>query len=40
VRKFEAHYPNWNYRYDLSATLEEIVEGIRSRKLEASADAD
>jgi len=39
VRKFKSQYPNWNYRYDLSATLEEIVEGIRSRELEASADA-
>jgi CDP-paratose 2-epimerase len=40
VRKFKSHYPNWNHRYDLSATLEEIVEGIRGRELEASADAD
>jgi CDP-paratose 2-epimerase len=31
VRKFKSHYPEWNYRYDLHTTLEEIVEGIQSR---------
>jgi CDP-paratose 2-epimerase len=40
VRKFQSHYPDWIYRYDLSATLEEIVEGIRSRQIEAAADAN
>ena len=40
VRKFQSHYPEWTYRYDLNATLEEIVEGIRGRELEASGDAD
>jgi CDP-paratose 2-epimerase len=31
VRKFKSHYPEWNYRYDLGTTLEEIVEGIQGR---------
>jgi CDP-paratose 2-epimerase len=28
VRKFEAHYPNWKYRYDLEAILREIHEAV------------
>src|SRR5579872_1359026 len=31
VRKFKSHYPEWNYSYDLTMTLEEIVESIKSR---------
>jgi CDP-paratose 2-epimerase len=31
VRKFKSHYPQWNYRYDLKATVEEIIEGVQSR---------
>ena len=31
VRKFKSHYPEWNYSYDLRMTLEEIIEGIKSR---------
>jgi CDP-paratose 2-epimerase len=31
VRKFQSHYPHWNYRYDLCTTLTEIIEGIRGR---------
>ena len=26
VRKFQAHYPGWKYRYDLDAILREIHE--------------
>jgi CDP-paratose 2-epimerase len=26
VRKFQAHYPNWKYRYDLRAILQEIYQ--------------
>ena len=28
VRKFQAHYPAWKYRYDLRKTLEEIYHGL------------
>ena len=40
VRKFRSHYPGWNYRYDLRTTLEEIIEGIRSRGLETGMRCD
>jgi CDP-paratose 2-epimerase len=41
VRKFQSHYPEWNYRYDLRTTLEEIVEGIQSRvEVEEGSNAD
>jgi len=40
VRKFQSHYPQWNYRYDLVTTMEEIIEGIRSRRLEEGTHAD
>ena len=39
VRKFKSHYPLWNYRYDLRSTLEEIIDGIRSRRFELDAHA-
>ena len=31
VRKFAAHYPAWNYRYDLEAILREIHDQWSSR---------
>ena len=32
VRKFQAHYPEWEYAYDIERTLEEIVETTRERE--------
>jgi len=32
VRKFQAHYPHWKYRYDLRALLKEIYEACRSQR--------
>ncbi|HYG36313.1 MAG TPA: NAD-dependent epimerase/dehydratase family protein [Clostridia bacterium] len=29
VRKFQAHYPDWKYRYDLRALLQEIYQACR-----------
>ena len=29
VRKFQSHYPNWKYRYDLRALLQEIYEACK-----------
>ncbi len=29
VRKFKAHYPRWEYAYDLRAIMEEIHDGVR-----------
>lgn len=31
VRAFQADYPEWSYRYDLRATVEELVEAARER---------
>ncbi len=31
TRKFQSHYPDWRYHYDLEGILVEIVEGIRAR---------
>ena len=31
VRRFQNHYPEWRYRYDLRSTLEDICEGFRNR---------
>lgn len=31
VRKFQAHYPNWAFRYDIRAILEEICRGFEGR---------
>jgi CDP-paratose 2-epimerase len=31
VRRFRAHYPAWEYRYDQEAILREIVEAVRER---------
>jgi len=32
VRKFQAHYPEWEYSYDIERTLEEMVETTRERE--------
>lgn len=32
VRKFQAHFPKWAYRYDLRRILEEIHDGLKGRK--------
>jgi len=34
VRKFQSHYPNWSYRYDLKTLMKEIVDATveRNRK--------
>jgi CDP-paratose 2-epimerase len=31
VRKFRAHYPSWDYRYDIAKILEESVDEMRRR---------
>jgi CDP-paratose 2-epimerase len=31
VRKFQSHYPDWAYHYDIRAILTEIVEGVTER---------
>ncbi|GAL83263.1 NAD-dependent epimerase [Sporocytophaga myxococcoides] len=31
LTKFKNHYPGWNYKYDLTTTLEEIFNGLKSR---------
>jgi CDP-paratose 2-epimerase len=31
VRKFQNHYPDWAFAYDLNRTLEEIVDAIAAR---------
>jgi len=31
VRKFQAHYPEWSYRYDVKAIMEDIVAGLSGR---------
>jgi CDP-paratose 2-epimerase len=31
VRKFQAHYPEWRYEYDVRAILEEIYHGFEGR---------
>jgi CDP-paratose 2-epimerase len=31
IRRFQQHYPDWHYKYDLRATLEDICEGFRHR---------
>ena len=31
VRKFQAHYPNWKYRYDLRALLDEIYRASTTK---------
>ena len=36
TRKFQAHYPGWQYRYDLEETIRQIIEGLRTRHSGAS----
>ncbi len=31
VRKFQQHYPDWQYRYDLTAIVDEIFSGFEKR---------
>jgi CDP-paratose 2-epimerase len=31
VRKFQAHYPDWRYRYDIRALMQDIVDGLSDR---------
>ena len=31
VRRFQADYPEWEYRYDLEEMLEEIIEAASER---------
>jgi CDP-paratose 2-epimerase len=31
VRKFQAHYPDWSYRYTLRETVEQIIDAMRHR---------
>ncbi|MCP5005052.1 MAG: NAD-dependent epimerase/dehydratase family protein [Planctomycetes bacterium] len=31
VRKFQSHYPEWNYEYDIERTIEEIIKGFKLR---------
>jgi CDP-paratose 2-epimerase len=28
VRRFQADYPGWHYRYDIDAILGEIIDGL------------
>jgi CDP-paratose 2-epimerase len=32
VRKFQAHYPEWSYEYDMERTLKEMVEATEERE--------
>ena len=32
VRKFQAHYPEWSYEYDIERTLQEMVEATETRE--------
>ena len=34
VSKFKAHYPNWNWQWDLKATLNQMYNNMQSRSLE------
>ncbi len=36
VRKFQKHYPDWNYRYSLKDILVQIFQGVRSRSQHGS----
>jgi CDP-paratose 2-epimerase len=31
VRKFQSHYPDWKYTYDIKAIIQEVIEGWRAR---------
>ena len=32
VRKFQTHYPDWSYQYDLQGMFKEIIDALRDRK--------
>ena len=32
VRKFQTHYPNWQYAYDMERILEEIVAATQEKE--------
>ena len=36
VRKFQAHYPEWGYCYDIKAIIEDIVAGLSGRMAKAA----
>ncbi|HNR36335.1 MAG TPA: NAD-dependent epimerase, partial [Candidatus Hydrogenedentes bacterium] len=31
VRRFQSHYPDWHYAYDLQRIMEEIYHGFEGR---------
>ncbi|MGE4192496.1 MAG: NAD-dependent epimerase/dehydratase family protein [Pseudodesulfovibrio sp.] len=31
VRKFQSHYPDWKYTYDIKTIIQEVIEGWRAR---------
>ena len=31
LSKFKKHFPNWNWKYDLKITLEQMFNSIKSR---------
>ena len=35
VRKFQSHYPDWSYRYDIPAIMEDICEAMQRRPTSA-----
>ncbi|WP_158046803.1 NAD-dependent epimerase/dehydratase family protein [Skermanella pratensis] len=40
VRKFQSHYPDWRYAYDLKRLMAEIYEALADQRRLESADAD
>ena len=38
TRKFQSHYPDWSYTYDLRTTVEEIIESHALRTGKTSCD--
>ena len=37
VRRFQSHYPDWRFTYDIRAMLKEIYEAMRERAHTAAA---
>ena len=35
VRKFQQHYPDWHYRYDLNGILREIYQATQDSRVPA-----
>ena len=35
VRRFQEHYPNWRFTYDIRAILKEIQVGVTERAVSA-----